>query len=825
MLLKEQARDAWTFRWLESVLQDVRFAVRGLRRSPAFTAVAILTLSLSIGANTSIFSVVNAVLLRPLPFPEPDRLVYVWEVSPRNNPRNVVSAGNYLDWRERATMFDAIGARTNPIDRALTGFHEPIKIETVALTPSMLDVLRVSPAYGRGFTEADGQGNAPAVGLLAYDFWRRRFNADRSVVGQPIRVDGSTITIVGVMPEGFALPDPDIDLWTNLRFDAADRTERRSHNHVVLGRLRPGVDVTAADAGMDAIARGIAQEHPQDMTGWSVNVVGAHADIVRDVRPLLVLLLGIVIVVQLLACANLANLQLARATGRVQEMAVRAALGAGTGRLFRQLLVETAVLSLLGGGLGVGLAELSLPVIVSYAPADTPLLSRVDLDPIVLGVTVLVTIASALLVGVAPSLRLAHADTQSLIQRTRGAGGRPRHRLRHALLVCQVGLALVLLVAAALMVQTFWKLNRVESGFNPAGVLTVALDLPAARYPDPAAHLRFYDLLVERLRALPGVAGAAGTSGRPGSGAGQTFSFAIEGRLASNPTGREDPVPLQSVTQGYFETMRIPIVSGRVFRPADRADAAPVVVINEALARRHWPRGDAVGARMTFRQNEMPWYEIVGVVGDTRDEGLSVDAPPTIYVPFAQRAPAWRWMSWQTLVVRAVGDGDPLALIPDVRATIWSIDADLPLLRVSTVEAQFAENEGRRRVAATLLAVFACVAVLLGVVGVYGVMSYLVSAQRQAIAIRLALGATSSEVAASVVRRGVRSAGIGILLGLGLAAVATRLLETLLYDVTPTDPTTFVSMAALLLAIATLAAYVPARRATKVDPLAALRCE
>jgi len=807
--------------WIE-LAQDLRYGARLLARNPGFALVAVCTLALAIGATASLFSVVRGVLLRPLPYSDPDRLVYVWEVSPRGDSRNVVSPGNYHDWRERATVFEAIGATTGIIDRAVTGGDEPIKIESVALTPSTLDVLGVRPLLGRVFAEADGAPNAPALALLAHGFWQRRFGGDPSAIGRVLQVDGGPVTIVGVMPATFRFPSPEVDLLTNLRFDADDRAERRSHNYVVLGRLKPGVDIGVADAAMDAIALELAREHPQHMTGWSVNVVSAHADAVREVRPLLLVLTGVVIVVLLIACANLAGLQLARATRRAQELAVRAAIGAGRGRIVRQLLAESFLVALLGGVGGVALAALSLEVIVANAPADIPFIERVRIDPAVLGVAVLVTMASAVLVGLAPALRAARAELRPLLQSARVRVDRSQQRLRQALVVCQIALALVLLVAAALLVRSFWQLNQVEYGYDPNGVLTVSIDLPRVRYPDQAAQLRFYEQLFDRLRARPGVAAAAGTTGTPGVGAAMTFSFAIEGRPSSNPSGREDPVPLQGVTRGYFETMRIPVVGGRVFDETDRPGSRPVIVINEALARRHWPDG-AVGARINFRPGEMPWYEIVGVVGDTRDEGVAEDAPPMIYAPFAQRAPSWAWMSWQTLLVRAADRGDPLRLVPDVRAAIWSIDRNLPLLDVATVEARLAENEARRRMALGLLGAFALVAVLLGTLGVYGVMSYSVSEQRQEIGIRVALGARPAAVAAGVVRRGAQLAGTGVLLGLGTAALVTRTLETLLYEITPTDPQTFASMAVLLLAVATLAAWIPARRAMCVDPAIVLR--
>jgi predicted permease len=816
-------RDA--MRLVTELRQDVKYGARLLARSPGFALVAAATLALAIGATTAIFSVVQAVLLEPLPYPDPDRVVYVWEVTPRGEMRNVVSPGNFHDWRERASVFEAVGATTNLIDVALTGGDEPLKIEAASMTPSMLRVVGLPPIVGRSLSDEDGAANAPSVALLAHGFWQRRFGGDPGAVGGTIQINDRPITVVGVLPPAFAVPSPDVDVITNLRFDAGDREERRSHNYTVLARLKPGVTPAAADAAMDAIAQGIAREHPQHMTGWSVNVVRAHADAVRDVRLVLYVLLGVVATVLLIACANLANLQLVRSARRSHEMAIRAAIGAGRARMFRQLLAENGLLALGGGVAGVALAAASLRVIVATASADVPFLDRAALDASVLAVAAAVTVACALLVGLVPAVRVARADLRPLLQTARMRTERSQQRLRQALLVGQVALAFVLVVAAGLLVRSFWKLSEVDHGFDPTGVLTVALDLPRARYQDQTAQRVFYEQLLERIEAVPGVAAAGGTTGSlgPGGGmAGMTFSYAIEGRPSSNASGREDPVPLQGVTRGYFETMRIPVVRGRGFSDADRADAPPVAIINQTLAQRHWPAGDAVGARINFRPGQMPWREIVGIVADTRDAGPAEEAAPTIYVPFAQRAESWGWMSWQTLLVRAAG-ADAVDLVPDVRSAIWALDPNLPLLDVSTVERELAEVEARRRMAAGLLGAFALLALVLGTLGVYGVMSYAVAEERQEIGIRLALGARPSSVAAEVVRRGLFFAGAGIVLGLGAAALATQALETLLYEVPPTDPLTFMAITVLLLLVAAAASWLPARRAMRVDPIATLR--
>lgn len=801
--------------------QDVRFAARVLARTPGFTLAAVATLALAIGATTALFSVVRGVLLRPLPFPEPEQIVHVWEVSPQHDARNVVAPANFLDWRRRATSFAALGAMTRVIDRALTGSGEPLKVETVAITPSVLAALRVTPLFGRPFVDEDGHPNAPNVALVSHDFWIRRFGGQTSIIGRTLMLDDRPFQVLGVLPPGIEFPSPAVDMLTNLWFSEEQQAERRSHNFVAIGRLKDGVTTAAADAEMDAIAAALAADHPEFLTGWSTNVVGLHEDAVREVRPLLWMMLGVVIAVLLIACANLANLQLARAGRRVREMAVRAAMGASGGRIFRQVLTESLLLATVGGVAGVLLAAAALRGIVAAAPSDIPFMERVGIDWAVLAAALVITATSALLMGVAPAARVARADLRGLLHggRVKGDGQR---RIREVLVVAQVAIALVLVVSAGLLVRSFIRLTRVVPGYDPRGVLTVSVDLPRARYADLDAQRRFYDALFARLNAHPAIDRAAGTTGMPGAGASMTFSFAIEGRIAPNPSGREAPVPLQGVTPDYFDVMRIPVIRGRGFAASDRPDAPPVVIINEALARRLWPGGNAVGSRINFRPGEMPWTQIVGIVGDTRDEGLAAEAPPTIYVPFAQRASTWGWMTWQTLVVRG-RSGDAAALVPEVRSTLWSIDPNLPLLDTSTVERQLAEGEARRTMAMQLLAAFAALALLLSTIGVYAVMSYTVAERRQEIGIRIALGAAPSGVARRLVLGGLALASIGVVIGTAGALAATRSLQSLLYEIDATDPVSFLVTAVILLAVTAAAAWIPARRGMRVDPIEVLR--
>jgi predicted permease len=808
-------------RWATNGWQDARHAVRGLARTPAGTTAAVLTFALSIGAATVIFSVVNGVLLRPLPYPGADRLVRVWETSPQGEERVAVARANFLDWRDQAASFAALGAYSHPFDMALTGGGDPLRVHVTQLTPSVLAALAMPPAAGRLFDERDGRPGEPRVALLTAGFWEARFGGEASAIGTAIVLDDRSYEIVGVLPPPFAFPTPHVDLVLPIGFTEEDRQERTAHNYNVVGRLAPGVSPEQAAAEMQAIVARLTREHPAALTGWGINLVGLHADEVRGVRPLLVVLMAMVVVVLLMASANLANLQLARASRRGGEMAVRAAIGAGRGRIARQLLTESLVLAALGGTLGAVLAVLSLQTFVAAAPGDIPFLHAVRLDPAVAAFAAGVTLLSAVLVGLAPALHAGRIDLQAQLQQVRVRSSSGPGRLRHALVAIQVGLALVLIISASLLVRSFWNLHQVDPGFDADALLTVELQLPGARYPDNAAQERFYEELLDRIRRLPGVDAAATTTAYPGTGAAMTFSFAIEGRQAGNPTGREDPFPLQAVTSGYFETMGIRLLRGRTLEARDRVDQPLVVVINDALARRFWPDGNAVGQRIVFRQGQTPWWEIVGVVADTRDEGLDRDAPPTVYIPFAQKQANWSWMAWQTLLVRA--SGDPLALVPAVQSAIWRLDDQLPLLETSTMSAAFAENAARRRFAMQLVSGFAVLALLLGVIGISGVLSFAVSERRQEIGIRMALGAGPRQVAGAVVQRAIVFAAFGLALGLAASLALTQLLRTLLFDITPVDPVVFGGSAAGLFVVSTLASWVPVRRALRLDPTEVLR--
>jgi putative ABC transport system permease protein len=817
---EQQHRRRRLAEYADTVRQDLRYAVRMLARSPGFAAAAVLTLALGIGANAAIFSLVNAVLLRPLPYRAPEQLVRVWERSPSGAERNVVSPGNYHDWRTRAKSFSTLAAHSWSFGVAMTEEGEPAMVMLMDATPSLFAMLGVGPALGRGLSEDDATTGDAA--LLSDKLWRARFGADRGVVGRRIVLNDRPHLVVGVMPPGFTFVDPTVELWRAAPRGRLDPNERRGHNWFVVGRLAPGVSLDGARAEMRTIAAALTREYPQFMAGWGVNVVPLHADMVAAARPVLLVLLGGVGLILLIACANIANLLLARAVSREREIAVRGALGAMRGRLVRQLLTEGMVLAVVGGLLGLVVAAPLLRGLIAFAPGDIPLLDEVRVDRTVLGFAAAATILSTVLFALAPALRLASTDLQTMLRTSQGTASGLRHgRLRNALLVSEVALSLVLLVGAGLLVRSAQHLSTVDYGYRADGLLAVFLDLPRARYDSTARHVAFYGQLLERIRGLPGVSGVTASSEVPAVGYNMTFSYAVEGHRAANPSGREDAQALHVVAAEYFHVLGIPVRRGRAFETRDNANAPPVTIVNEAFARRHWPGESELGRRFSLVGPKGPWLEIVGVVGDTRM--VSADAPPApiFYIPHAQKQ--WHWLGWMTLIVRAEPGRDPRSLAPAVRAAVAEQDRRLPIHRVATVHELYGESTARRRFATTLLTVFAALALLLGTIGMYGVLSYAVAQRRREIGIRIALGAGTSEVMGAVLRQALALTALGVVIGTGGALALTRLLGALLYEVSPTDPATYVAVAVLLTLVAALAAWMPAWRATRIDPLVVLR--
>jgi predicted permease len=806
--------------WFGDLVQDVRYGLRTLLRTPGFTAMAVLTLALGIGATTAIFSLVQTVLLAPLPYAQPDRLVRVWETSPQGADRNVVSPGNVRDWQERARSFEVLGAHRGSYPRALTGDPEAEarQVATVEIQPEVLRLLSVPPVAGRTLVQDDAvEGN---VALVSEGLWRSRWGADPAVVDRPVVLNDVTYTVVGVMPAGFGFPSEDIDFWLPLTDESLDPEERTSHNFMTVARLAPGATVEGAQREMTRIASQIAAEHPAEMTGWSARVVPLHEDLTRNVRSLFWVLMAGVGVVLLIACGNLANLLLARAVSREREMALRGALGAGRGRILQQLFTESALLAGLGGIGAAIVAPFGLRLLVDRAPSDIPLLDTATIDGGLLLFTAAVALGSALLFGLAPALHLSGTDLETALRTGRGGPDSGSNRLRSVLMAGQVALSVVLLIGAGLFVRSFQELQRTDVGFSPEGLVVMEVDLPFSSYPEVTDQVVFYEELLERIDGIPGIRSVAASTGPPGSQLDMTFSFAIEGRPADSPNGREDDESLVAVFPGYFETVGQRVVRGRSFDARDRSDGQPVVIINESLARKHWPEGGAVGERIAFRVGETPWREIVGVVQDARTASPDQEPGPRIFIPNAQRQ--WAWLTWTGIVARAETGVDPLALGEAMRGELLSMAPNLPPQRIGTVEAAFRENTARRTFAMTLVTGFGLLALVLSVVGLYGLFSYSVARRRREIGVRIALGAERGRVVGDVLKRALALTGAGAAGGLVAALFLSRLLESLLYGVSPVDGTAYLATVVLVGLVALATAALPAIRAARTNPVETL---
>jgi len=805
---------------VEELRRDVREAVRGLWKARGFTAVAVTTLALAIGANTGIFSVANAVLFRPLPYFEPDRIVQVMESKLPIYPRNQSSSATYIDWRNESRSFSEFGGYSFQLGQVLTGPDAPPQqVETIWMTPAAFQILGVSPVLGRLLSDEDGRPGAPPLAVLSWGLWQSRFGGDPGILGRPITIDGQDREVVGAMGPRFAFPNPEIDVWANLRFaDASGGQNRQAHQWLALGRLAPGVSVAHARAELDAISARLEQSFPEDMTGWRSHVQTFRVDLTRSVRPLMWLLLAVVATVLLVACANLANLMLARFSGKRREFAVRNAIGAGRGRLVRKALVESGILSVLGGGLGLLLAVGLMRLFVRMAPADIPLLATTRLDGTVLLFAILATVASTALFGLIPALRTTRVDLGSVLQEGRrgSAGGRSQTRLRSAILVSQIGLSSLLLIGAGLLTRSMIEHQRVDYGFDPDGLTVATLGLPAVGYSTLEEQQALFDPLRERLAGIPGVIEVGATSEPPVVGYQMTFGYAVAGKPRSGPDPMEDAIQLRAVTPDYFDALRHPLIRGRVLDATDRDGSPGVVVINEALAALHWPGDDPIGGRISTSSQEGPWLEIVGVVADTRHRG-SAEAEPAFYLPFAQKP--WTWLRWQSFMIRA--DSPPSR--EAVQAAVWAFDRSLVLERFERVVDLYADSRARSRFAMQLMVSFAGLALLLGAIGLYGVLAYSVSQRRQEIGIRMAMGAGSGAVASMVMRNGLSLAAAGLALGVGAALVTTRFLEDLLFGVETRDALTFVTIPLVLIAVAAIASWIPARRAAGTEPAIVLR--
>ena len=818
----------------DTFLQDLRYALRSLLQRPGFTLVAALTLALGIGANSAIFSVLHGVLLRPLPYADPAAIVLPhtrWSA----NPRGPFSLPEYFDLREQTQALDRVGAYSNGT-LTLTGAGEAERLRAGYVTADALPVLGVAPVLGRGFTAEEDAPGRPAVVVLGDGLWRRRFGGDPAIVGRTLTLDDIPTTVIGIMPPGFQLPShyavPGMELWTLLQLDpATNRSERGGHWLEVVGRLHPGLAVEAADWEVAALVAGMVRQYPyeyqQDFGGFAVP---AMEESVGRIRPVLVLLMGAVGLLLLIACANVASLLLARAEARQREIAVRAALGARSGRLVRQLLTESLVLAAAGGGAGVLLASWLVHALVAAAPPTLPRLESIGLDGWSVAFAAVLSLGTGLLFGLAPALHAAGPNLFLMLTDGGRAGtaGRQRQRLRRGLVVAQIALALVLLVGAGLLIQSFARLRGVDPGFVPDGLLTARLELSPVRYPRNDQIRAFYEELVRRLEQVPGVAAVATVKALPMTQLELgDWSFVEEGRHSLPPRPADWVLAnWQAVSPGYFETMRIPLLQGRDVAAADRVGAPGVAIVNRTLARRAWPGGDALGKRILLGggASDSVWRTVIGVAGDVRHRGLDVEPQPEIYLPHAQ-FPAGTGTALRTLRLVLRSERDPVALTSAVRAAVASLDPDLPLAEVQTMEEAMGSWAAERRLTMLLVAGFAVVAIVLGGVGIYGVMAHMVAQRTREIGIRIAVGAVPREILALVLRQGAWLAGLGIAAGTLAGLGAARLLSGLLYGIAPTDVPTFLATAVLLAAVAAAASLLPAVRATRIDPIEALRAE
>jgi putative ABC transport system permease protein len=801
--------------------QDIKYGVRVLLKNPGVTFVAVLALALGIGANTAIFSVVNAVLLRPLPYDKPEQLIVMLSVNAKRGlTQHSFSFPNFADYRSQNSSFEALTAYTG-MSAALAEGQSPEQLQGASATIDVFKVLGTKPLLGRTFMPEDERPGGAPVTVISYGLWQRYFGSDPGIIGRQIKLDGRDKTIIGVLPADFKFQfvnDPP-EFWTPM--DPADEmNKQRGASYIqVLGRLKPNVTIQQAETELKSIAARLEQQYQEDNAGRSVQLVSAHEQMVGELRPTLLVLLGAVAFVLLIACANVANLLLARAAGRGREIAIRTALGAGRLRIIRQLLTESVLLSTLGGGLGLLLAIWGIDLLGSMVPANVPRFSETRLDLPVLAFTLGATLLTGLIFGLAPALSASKLDlNEALKEGGRSASeGRARNRMRGLLIISEVALSLVLLVGAGLLIKSFMHLRNTNPGFNPDRVLTASLSLPSIKYKEDEQIVRFFQQAIARTAQIPGVEAVGTIMPLPFSGNAISISFNIDGQ--PEPAPGEEPVSgARIISPDYLRAMSIPVIKGRAFTEQDKADAPKVILINETLARKFFPNEDPIGKRLNLGINNIKG-EIVGVVGDVRSSQLTKEAGPEFYVPDQYAA-----FGYASLVVRTSSD-DPATIAPALRSAIQEIDKDQPLYEVRTMNSLVADSIARQRFSMMLIALFAVLALTLAAVGIFGVMSFLVTQRTHEIGIRMALGAQDSDVLKMIVRQGMALTLAGIAIGLVAAFALTRVMSGLLYGVSATDPLTFIVVSALLAAVALLACYIPARRATRVDPMVALRYE
>jgi len=810
---------------MHSLIADIRYGIRNLLKRPGFTAIAVITLALGIGANTAIFSVVNAVLLRPLPYADAERLVVPWGRRDDTQHSASVSYPDFVDWQARTQTLEYVAAYNSSGTLLREGDAEPELIVGAAVSADLFPLLKVVPILGQPFTRADDQPNAPGAIVLGHDLWQRRFNSDPNIVGKQIRIGSTSATVTGVLPEGFRFPAQALktEFLRPLASAIGERTQRRSSYSLrVLARLKPGVTIAAAEKEMRTIGEQLEQQYPDEGFRLAARFISLHDAITWDSRTPLLVLLGAVGFVLLIACANVANLLLARAAARHKEMAIRAALGAGRLRVIRQLLTESLLLSLLGGTLGLLVAWWGINLLLAASPLEISRLKDVGLNLNVLGFTAAVSVLTGVIFGLVPALQASRADLQDGLREggRNAGGGAARNRVRALLVAVEVALSLVLLVGAGLLGKSFLLLSEVRPGFEPEHVLSTDLSLAKAKYPQPEQG---FAEIVRRAAGIPGVEAAAVIDPLPLGGNSNAGTFLIAGRPALRPEDKPYSNH-RTISPDYFRALKIPLSRGRPFDARDHQDSPPVIIVNETFARRFLAGTEALGQHVIIEgergdNDAPPPREIIGIAGDVRHEGLDTESGAEYYVPYTQ-APA----ASMSLVVRS-STADLGGLATSLRQVIKQFDKDQYVPTIQPMTKLVVDSVARRRFNALLTGVFAVVALLLAAIGIFGVLNYTVAQRTQEIGLRVALGAQTSDVLRLVMGQGMRLILLGLAIGLTASLALTRVLAGMLFGVTPTDPTTFVGVSFLLVSVALLACYIPARRATRVDPLVALRYE
>jgi putative ABC transport system permease protein len=821
--VREDVRALSPLAVVHDLAQDLRYGLRMLVKHPGFTIVAALTLALGIGANTAMFSVVDAVLLRPLPYAEADRLAMVWEnvnLPAYKNSRNTPSPGNFNDWRKQNTVFADMAAIAGG-SWSLTGNGEPARVNGAAVSATLFPLLQVHAALGRIFTADDDRPGNNRVAVLGHGLWAERFGADPGILGRTIHLDEQPHTVIGVMPRGFSFPDADDKLWVPIALTPQQLANHDSHLLRVVARLKPRVTLAQAQANLNGIAARLTEQFPLSNTGVGVAAVSLQEQTVGDIRAALLVMLGVVGFLLLMVCANIGNLLLARASARGREFAVRTALGAGRGRLVRQLLTESALLAVVGGVLGLTLASWGITALRALAPASLPRVNTVSLNASVAAFNFGVALLAGLICGVVPALQAGRRDLHETLKAdARGSSARSSARARNGLIVVETALGVIVLVGAGLLLRSFLELGRIPLGFAPERVLTFRVALSPARYTTLPRKTAFYQQVAEKLQAQPGVQSAAGISFLPLTMAGRSTGVTVEGDPPPLP-GRARITDFRSVTPGYFSTMGIPLLQGRDVAWSDTPEAQPVVVISETMARTYWPNQDAIGKRITLGRldTQPPWITVVGLVGNVQQIDLIKQPRPAMYFPASQDQRTGDVVrDWAVKT-----SGDAAALASSVPALVWTVDPALPVTRVQTMQQVRGTATAQERFNVLIVALFAAVALILAAVGLYGVTAYSVAQRTRELGIRLALGARPGDVMRLVLGDGTRLVLVGVALGTIAALGLTRMMATLLFGVGARDPITFAAVGLLLAAVSLVACYIPARRAMRVDPVVALR--